>query len=433
MDCDVLVIGAGMAGLAAAQQLQRIGRTVLVLEARKRLGGRICTDARWGLPLDLGAAWIHGIRDNPVADLARAIGVGWRETDFSRAQIWHAQAADLPALLGDSQAFAHGVALYENTLQHNAAGVVGLGINLAQAVAALPTPADWPVDVRAGWQYAAHIRTQLLQNADLVEIDSLLDGAYQTLFGGDMLPAGGYQPLLSAVAAGVAVQLETVVQQIRWQPGSVQVQSNRGTFSAARCLITLPLGVLKAGTVAFEPLLPPEKQLAIQRIGMGKYEKLLLRFAQPFWQRESVRVPHVLRFAPAVGQPDFFQSWINHAYHSGQPILATQHAGSRAAQLNTLPDALVVEWALRALRQMFGAVIPDPLDYIRTRWADDPYTQGGYSFQKVGQQPFDRQWLAAPLAQTLFFAGEATHAQHFSTVHGAYASGLRAVGEMFGY
>jgi len=189
-------------------------------------------------------------------------------------------------------------------------------------------------------------------------------------------------------------------------------------------LVTLPLGVLQAGSVRFTPVLPSAKQEAINKLGMGVLNKCYLRFAEAFWPEDV----DWLEYIPT--KRGEWTEWVSFTQAAKWPILLGFNAADHGREIEALSDPQIVSSAMQTLRTIFGADIPDPVDYQITRWASDPFALGSYSFNPVGTNPRMRTTLARPINNRLFFAGEATEQNHFSTAHGAYLSGLRAAKEM---
>jgi monoamine oxidase len=282
-----------------------------------------------------------------------------------------------------------------------------------------------------GFHYYSLIRTEYSDASDwdLIAWD-LNTTRYAKLPGGDLLMhGGGYKVLVDRLAEGLDVRLETAVTHITTTPKRVHIQTNRGPYTADRLIITLPLGVLKSGVIQFDPPLPTEKQQAIQRIGFGNYEKLAMRFDKFYWPREQQRFNYL-----SEGEPSLFHAWLNIGHYTGTPIIVAYHAGRRARKINQWSDGELLERTLTVMQRIFGdngfGQIPTPEAYMRTNWQSDPFSNGSYSSDQVGQLPTDRQTLAQPIGQQLFFAGEATHPHFFATVHGAYETGVRAAREV---
>ncbi|GAB4428425.1 MAG: FAD-dependent oxidoreductase [Anaerolineae bacterium] len=420
---EVLVVGAGMAGLAAAQTLQAQGIPVVVLEARQRSGGRVWTDRSWpDAPLDMGASWIHGIRGNPIYKLARQLKLATHPTDYDAMTVYEvtgrplsdADATALDALLEQTLARARraGRALVDD---------ISLQEGLELAWQNQPPPDR---QTRRRLDYVVNTTIEHEYAGDTGELSFFYfdhQGAYP---GGDVLFLNGYDQLVTHLGQGLDIRLEHVVEQISYHSSGVTVTTNRGEFQAEAAIITLPLGVLKSGRVSFSPALPPAKQRAIERLGMGLLNKLYLRFERPFWPAEAEMLGYI---PPLKGR---WAEFLNIHFYTGQPILLAFNAATYARSLEKLPDETAVDAALSTLRRIFGHRLPDPTGYRLTRWAADPFAGGAYSFMAAGATPQDINRLAQPVADRLFFAGEATHRRHPATVHGAYLSGQRAAREV---
>lgn len=417
----VLVIGAGLAGLAAARRLQTAGHDVTVLEARDRIGGRIWTSARWpDLPLDLGATWIHGVRGNPINALADDIRAKRLRTDYDRSvlhdtdgrEIEGARAAAVEAMrerLSDTLGRAQ--------QRDRDASVQSVADALATRMKATPAQRRdlaFAVSADIEQEYAgsaSRLSAQWFDDADEFE-------------GGDVLFAEGFRTIVDHLAAGLRIECNQVVREVDWRRGAVRVVTDAGEFEAGQIVVTLPLGVLKAGDVRFVPELPAAKREAIARLGMGILDKCYLKFPEVFWDEDA----DWLEYIPDT--PGAWTEWVSFHRVARQPVLLGFNAADRAVEIETWTDDAIVEDAMRTLRIMHGHDIPDPLDAQITRWHRDPFARGSYSFNALGATPAMRDALAAPLDGTVFFAGEATGRKHSGTAHAAYLSGLRAAREM---
>ena len=233
------------------------------------------------------------------------------------------------------------------------------------------------------------------------------------------------RPLPEYLSRGLDIRYQQTVKRIRNpSAGAASVETQSGTFTADRLIITLPLGVLKSTGVTFDPVLPATKTQAIAKLGMGVLNKCVLRFNRVFWAENY----DWLGYVPTLnGQ---WAEWISLSRQLGKPILVGFNAADYGRQIESLTDGQIVAGAIATLRKIYGGAIPDPVGYQITRWAGDPLSLGSYSYLPVGATPKLRDTLAASVNRTLFFAGEATHRQYPATVHGAYLSGLRAAQEV---
>jgi monoamine oxidase/CRP-like cAMP-binding protein len=432
----VLVIGAGIAGLAAARALSQLGYEVTVLEARDRIGGRCWTVDG----VDLGAQWIHSTEGNPVSTLAHELGL---PTLFVGGDSTYLGGWDELQLVRD---FGHDLDL--ETKQHSIliADAVRDALDALRRVLVDEGRADMPIrdaidEVLASmplseldrqhiaWHLALMIRDDCA--ADSSDLSFLWwDDGYEVYGYGDSVLEHGYGALASALASALDVRLEHVVSSVGMRPsgGGVFVETTtRGRFDADAAIITLPLGVLQSRAVRFDPELPARKRDAIQRLGVGLLDKVILTFDEPFWPRGQYV------FGLASDRIDDYPTcavnlWKTHRL----PKLVFIVGGQLAARIEQWSSFELESWARDVLQQMFGAVAVQPRYVERTRWGSDPFAMGSYAYIAVGTTPADLDVLAEPVDDRLFFAGEATVRQHWATVHSAYVSGVREAARISG-
>lgn len=413
---EVIVIGAGVAGLAAARALHEAGTQVVVLEGSERAGGRILTDRSLGTPVDLGAAWIHGIRGNPITALARRAGLRTLLSPHEAMRIWDgdAGALTLEAGLGLMRGFRE---LLEDAAALGAH--IEQDISLAEALARLsPERAD-AQRVRA-WS----MRWLELMSGGAGEDLSLQQWADdEALPGPDHVFPHGYDGIVQHLARGLDIRYEHEVAHIDWSGDEVVVETGCGAFRAARVVITLPLGVLKAGDVAFTPALPARKRAAIERLGVGLVDKIALRFQAPFWPREATHL-HVMS-----GEADEISGFTS-LWPQGAPVLVAYASGPAGHAIEARDDDGAVAPVLDTLARMFGDAVTPVQGAVVSRWQRDRFSRGASSYIPVGASGEDYDAMAAPAGDRLFFAGEATCRKYASTVHGAYLSGLREAGRL---
>lgn len=423
MNEQIVVVGAGISGLAAARRLLDEGFCVTVLEGRDRIGGRIWTDHSLDLPVDLGAAWIHGISRNPLMDLVRDIGIQTARTRFAALALY-----DLDGRLLDDEEMddleALGAEIYAELTQRRQ------GASSDQSVAAALTDLLALRDlagVRArgiNWQIASEIGVQLGVDLDELALDAFAED--QSFGGPDVVLPAGYQQIPAHLAAGLDIRFNQIVRRVDYGAEGVEISTDQDLFAANRVIVTLPLGVLQRGAVTFSPALPPVKVEAIQRLQMGTMNKMALRFAERFWPEW----PHYMGCL-AENSDSIMELW-NMAVYSGEPVLIALSRGAHARALEQLPQEEIVEQVMANLRCMFGSDIPAPVACVATCWHGDPFAGGAYSHVPPGATMADYDVLAAPVEDRLFFAGEATSRQYPGTAHGALLSGRREAERIVG-
>jgi monoamine oxidase len=411
---DVLVIGAGIAGLRAAEVLVANGRRVIVLEARDRLGGRIYTDRSWGVPVELGASWIHGVENNPIAALAAAKGITTQATDYESIMYG-----------ADGQRLGDGALddIEEQVADLVEAGREGspdtdepLRTALDRAIAAADLDPSERLNVEMG--ITASIEHEYATDAVNLSATNFDDGADEG--GGDALLPGGYDQVVAAVANGLDVRLGHVVTSIDTSGDRAVVVTAQGNFQAGAVVVTVPLGVLKAGTIEFLPALPEAKSRAIAKLGMGTLSKTCLRFESQFWPDDA----ELIDIVPSVSRRG---QWVESLSLTGLvdvPALMMFNAGEFARAVEAMTDPEVIASASSALKPAFPE-LSTPTGLLRSAWSVDPFSLGSYSFIGVGASLADRDALAEPDGRRVF-AGEACSRDHAATVHGAYASGEAA-------
>lgn len=419
---DVIVVGAGAAGLAAAGRLRARGLSVIVLEGRDRIGGRVTTDTSLGLPVDLGAAWLHGADDNPLVPIAKKLGLDLVETDWLNTDVHDKAGKRLPA---DEVAASHKAwkkvmkGVFDKRARYRS---MRGDISLEEAVRASiqevgmqgrPELTDWQVAYLED-DYAEELSRLSLRVSRLDE----------DFVGGDFLLPGGYMPLLKTFAAGLDIRLGHRVTAIDHGQSPVKVSTARGDFTARAVLCTLPVGVLRptsgaaVAQVQFTPGLPERKVRALENLGTGLMNKVVLKFDRAFWASRRDVIGWTGR------RHGVFPVFVNGQRLLGAPVLTALVAGDHARSLERLTDEGTIKATMDAVRTVFGTGAPEPTAFKITRWGVDPYAGGAYSYARVGASLEDRAELGRPVADRLFFAGEATHGTFSGTVHGAYQTGL---------
>lgn len=416
-DQRILVIGAGLAGLAAARSLQAAGFKVHVIEARDRIGGRVWTRTDWpDIPVDMGASWIHGVTGNPLSVLADQHRVQRLETRYDRALTYN--AAGQPLSPSEHTTLRAWRARFTEALQE---------AQETDPDSSMRAVADALLDAHSDEARAARWLNFVLSSeyeqeygGSAAQLSAHWHDADEAYDGGDVLFPQGFGVLTDALAQGLSINLQEVVRAVHWDGPQVRVVTSTTSHLADQVVLTLPLGVLKSGAVRFQPALPAAHQRAIRQLGMGVLNKCYLRFARPFWSADVDWLEHV---AERHGE---WTEWVSLLRVAGHPVLLGFNAAAQGRAIEAQSDQQIVDSAMRTLRRMFGRSIPDPVGHLLTRWQQDPYAGGAYSFNALGSHPDQREQLAQPLRSRLYFAGEATSRAHFGTTHGAWLSGLHA-------
>jgi polyamine oxidase len=372
--------------------------------------------------VDLGASWIHGTTDNPLTLLARAAGIHFAATSFDAYTTFDEDGRPLPPQQDE--------ALYGLWLRRSAAaGRLGDGPDgrrsFAQAFAlasedgGLAAPSDLDaalVERYMTWIQAVDVTVDLAADPADLDAGALSDGG--SLDGPWVMLDRGYRALLEPVAAPLDLRLGVPITAVGSSEAGVTVSSATDTYTADRVIVTVSLGVLQHGDIAFDPPLPQATSDAIGRLGMGDFLKVGLRFGERIW-------PNGADWLGRLGETSF-PEWVDLTGATGKPIAVGFAGGDEARRLEALPDDEVVSLGLAALSAAVSRSLPTPEAVVVTHWAADPFARGSYSSLAVGASGDDRDALTVPIGKRVFLAGEATNRQHPSTMHGAWESGLAA-------
>jgi monoamine oxidase len=289
------------------------------------------------------------------------------------------------------------------------------------------------------------------ESADLAGRQSLRWMWNEHEYGGNYfgdVPDGGYRQLVDAMASGVDVRLGRPVSEIAVAPGGARVVTADGRAQeGSHVVVTVPLGVLKRGLPRFSPVLPPDRLAAIGRLGFGRFEKVALRFAEPFWR--DAGFPQLMVFP---GEPGEWMVWamgldafgdgpvvVFFVFHSAAARLAgadaaadTGAAADAAAAADTGAADALADWALGILAQATGRPCPQPTTVAVSSWAADPWTGGAYTHIPPGAGPADADLLGEPVGGRLLFAGEHTQSARLAYADGAMTSGIREAKRLLG-
>jgi monoamine oxidase len=426
---DTIVIGAGMSGLTSARMLVDAGQQVVVLEGRDRIGGRMHTDRRAGFPVDLGASWIHGIDGSPLWDLVQALGIPTIEYTVGSFQVGGRpiENFDGDGRAMDADATARWIAdvdeadrLLVDEIAASSPGDTYLDVT-ERALDRSGLPPERIDEIREFFRH----RVEEQCGAWIGDLDA--HGLDEDAIDGDeVIFPRGYDELPRRIGAGLDVRTDMPVTRVTRSTDGVVVHAGGAEFTAERVIVTVPLGVLKAGTITFEPALPDAVAGPIARLGMGVFNKIFLQFPERFWNEES----YVVRALGEAGE--HWHSWYDVSAVSGLPTLLTFAAGPFGRHMQELPDEDVVADVVRALRALYGDAVGEPRAHWITHWGPDAFSDGSYSHLAVGSTHHDHDALAGPVDDVLHFAGEATWGEEPATVGAAFYSGRRAAERILG-
>ncbi len=401
-DYEVVVIGAGAAGIAAGRTLQRLGKSFVVLEARNRVGGRVFTDTSLGEGFDAGAIYIHWAETNPWREIAQSLGVA---------------TLDSSSVPGSFRLFQNG----ETIQRTNPRAYERLSERFDPDIAPVP---DEPMTVRVAGDGADALRavSTLARMALGEEAERVSALDYARLWSGDdLLVPEGYGTLVTRAARELPVRLNTIVRAIDWSGQGVTVVTDQGRLRAGAAIITVPVGVLRAEGIRFTPRLPDATLRGLEGLGMGALTKIALRF-----DGARFGVPEGTDLWDVAGPRATFDF---ECWPFDRNLVVAVFGGDHARDIVRMGEAAAVDLALSRFAQIAGADARKAfLGGRLAGWSLDPFSQGSYSHALPGHADA-RALLAMPVGERLFFAGEATGGENFGgamTVGGAFLAGEAA-------
>jgi monoamine oxidase len=398
-DFDVVVVGAGAAGIAAARRAAAAGMKVLVLEAGDRLGGRCFTDTRtFGFPYERGARWIYTPDLNPLVKLAANSGVGLEPAPLGSAL----RIGSRYAHPGEVEEFLAKAVRCSRVIS---SAVTSADVSCAQALAK-------DID---GWRPTIDFVLGPFRCGESLTLVSATDFANSA----DRILASscpqGIEKLLGRLAGGLRIQFYSPVTRIQWDTSAAKLETRGGTVTARAVIVTASSGVLGSGKIDFRPNLPARHAEAIGKLRMGSYDHVALEFAKnPFGLKKDDLI-----FEKATGP----RTAALIANVSGTRLCVVELAGRLGADLAEQGEAAMTAFAIDWLEGMYGSKLKaSVLRTHATRWSKEPWTLGAGSFASPGGQ-WARKTLSEPVAGRLWFAGEAVHETLWGTVGGAWESG----------
>ena len=425
ISADVIVLGAGMAGLAASTRLTNAGLRVAMVEARDRIGGRVLTvRANSGAPIELGAEFIHG-KPHEITDLLPRAHL---KAQAITGEIWRVEG-------GRWMRSDRMLSREENLMEHIRPGHRDFSFAeyLRRRGGAIPAGLrSWLTAYIEGFHAADIEKISMRALVEGSKSSSAIEG--ESPF---RLRHCGYSALAefllsSCAAPNLELFLSSPVHRVEWHRRGVTATSERALVNAPRAVVTLPLSLLQEEAVEFVPALK-SKSRALKKLAMGPVIRITLEFRDRFWARHTAGDGRKLaKLSFLFSQDALFPTWWTH-FPASEPLITGWAASHHASQFAGHSQSQICEHALATLAKIFGIEKDELQGRLRSYhvhdWQSDRWSRGAYSYACVGGARAFQQ-LAKPLASTLFFAGEATSREHNGTVHGAIASGYRAAEEV---
>lgn len=401
------MIGAGVAGLAAARALTAAGWRVTIFEARERAGGRILTDrSNPDLPLDLGPSWVHGTHKNPIVRLLKGAGAAFETTD------WDSYALYVKGKRQKDCEWAFAIFDYLDERKEK----IAHDETVDAAMQRFFDKRNYSALDRKTVEQIAYCEIVTEFGANLRDMSLACYDEGEEPAGGDAFVLGGFDRLIAAMAQGQDIRFGAEVVAVRDLGAEVEVECADTRETCDVVVATVPLALLQAGAIRFSPPFGSKRRAALAGLGMGHLHKSFLLFERVFWPKQKRLV--------IVHEGRLWSEFLNMSEETGAPLLIGLHGGADEDEIAAMSNDEVAASALSVLRRAFPDA-PAPVRVATSNWAKDRLAGGSYSFLPLGAS-FDMFTALAEPHGRILFAGEHTHTIYHATVLGAYLSGVRA-------
>jgi monoamine oxidase len=420
---EIIVIGSGMSGVSTAQNFismmknSTIKYNLTILEARDRIGGRTYTKKFSNIPVDLGASWLEGYsKSNPLANLSEQYKLNI-SSSFQNSLLLDTKGKPIDQIEMRKERTKFDKVLHDvMNKKKDISYSEGIQNSMKKN------------NLKIKQEYLNYF-TESFENYEGASLDtlSILCDSECGHIGPSVTFEEGYGSITEEYSKGLNIKLNKVVKKIDYSKDEIiKVETEDEIFEADFVVCTIPLGCLKKETIQFHPSLPKTKTKLIERMGMGLLDKVVLEFPKIFWGNH-----YFVTKLEEIKNEEVHSFLCMNTIYPDAPILAGFISAEFAKKIELMSDEEIVENAMKSLRIMFGKDIPDPISHYITRWWNDPFSYGSYSYDKVGSNSKDYDDLGLPIQNRLLFAGESTITRGHAFVNGAYLSGEREAKRLF--
>jgi len=411
----VLIIGAGIAGLAAANELLAHGFKPIVIEANSTIGGRIHTDRSLGSPVELGAMYIFGAENNPMVKLAEELSLPPMSVDYDNSYLYGSDGLLLPDV--EQERIFREVEKINDSIETMIDGIDD-DASVAQLLAQITTGSNESAfDGQVKNYFAA--KAKISSGAELNKLSVFYHNDDYDFDGPPLYMPTGFDGIIEQLSKGLDIRRSEVARKIAIEKNKCALYTDKKKYKADRVIVTASLGVLKNNSINFQPGLPKKKLDAIKNLEMGCENRIALKFPSAFWPTDREFIELISAEKSGV------DTFLNLSHIANQSVLVGTVAANQAQKLERKSNSAIGKLIHNDLKAIFGNNIPQPERVISSRWTSEPHIHGAFSFVPLGGTSDEYEVLAESVADRIFFAGEATSVAYRATVHGAYLSGIR--------